>query len=162
MSLQECAQHALNNNLKAISYSATERACYLLKNEKAGSSTSGYDIYRISGGQKTPTVAVCDDKHECAPPDKWDIRTGKSHDVDMPLFDMSPIEVVNHPPSLLNTLCVPDFNLWTCFVSNFLFFQAKATLEVGLGLHAAQMASSLGRWPMKITALTSSENVRCL
>ena len=83
MSLQECAQHALNNDLKAISYSETESTCYLLTNEAAGSSTSNYNIYRVSGGQKTPTVAVCDDGSECKPPGKWDIRTGKPHDADM-------------------------------------------------------------------------------
>ena len=76
MSLQECAQRALNSGKRAISYSKTQQACYLLKNEKAGYVSSAFNVYRVKGGVKTPTVAVCDDEDECKPPNKWDINTG--------------------------------------------------------------------------------------
>ena len=66
-----------------------------------------------------------------------------------------------HPPSVFDTPCVADLSLGSP-LDQLLVFQAKATLEIFYGIHAAQMASSLGRWPMKITALTSGGNARSL
>ena len=60
MSLQQCAQHALNNDLKAMTYNKDHRSCYLALNEQAGQKANGWSVYRVIGGLKTPTVAVCD------------------------------------------------------------------------------------------------------
>ena len=82
MSLQQCAQHALNSNKKAMAYNKNERSCYLALNEQAGQRANGWSVYRVKGGLKTPTVAVCDDPDECTPGDKWDIKTGR-HSIEL-------------------------------------------------------------------------------
>ena len=82
MSLQQCAQHAVNSNKKAIAYNKNERSCYLALDEQAGQKANGWSVYRVKGGVKTPAVLICDDTHECNPPDKWDIKTGR-HNIEL-------------------------------------------------------------------------------
>ena len=77
MSLQKCAQHALNSNKQAMAYNKNERSCYLALDEQAGKKASSWSVYRVKGGLKTPTVVVCDDTRECSPSNKWDIKIGR-------------------------------------------------------------------------------------